>query len=616
MLASQYFSDSTTRRALVRAARNELVALASERSTAVAAMVDAWKLEARLSSADDRVHERIARFVERPYSKHRLSVERALEALVVEREGLVRMAAYDVHSNWIGSSEFDSSSAGDAGVDAAALSFEGLKRGEIEVLLDRDAGDVPISRVFAPVFSRGVLVGYLEEARSFAPMEGLIDALPGRTSAHQLIWGRQADGTQSVLASDRGLRDLGSLPPFDWRQKGSTELFGESWMLESSSIPGLQLGAAALVPLRVALGGADALRRLVIGLSAIVLLGVVLIVHALSKRIAEPVESMASVAQRVKEGDTSARATEFRSSELGLLGSTFNEMLWKLEQRRGVLEAEVAKRTEDLVHTNAALETQKEDLARSNADLRQFAYVASHDLRTPLRGISNLAAWLEEELGDSASESAAEYLGLLKGRVGRLERLLTDLLAYAQAGQDKHPLERVEVERLLHDVIELEGVADRVELELPSDLPVLHTRRIALQTVLQNLVSNSVKHAGSGALRLRLDWSVEGPLHTFEFADDGPGIAAQHRDRVFQVFQTLAPKADGIGTGIGLALVRKLVGLHGGRVRIVDSKNLSGLAIRFTWREGPSASLPDFSDPLAVTDTDSQHASNTWSPTR
>lgn len=222
------------------------------------------------------------------------------------------------------------------------------------------------------------------------------------------------------------------------------------------------------------------------------------------------------------------------------------------------------------------------ELKRSNEEMNSFAYVASHDLKSPLHGISQLATWITEDMGDQIGEETREHLRLLRSRVGRMESLLDDLLSYARAGRISESSVAVDTNELVQDIFELNAAAKSLKLEVAEGLPVLHTARAPLELVFRNLISNAIKHhhKPEGTIRISAQPIADG----FEFAvrDDGPGIAPEHQERVFGMFQTLRPRDEVEGSGIGLALVKKTIESIGGRLAL-ESDGKNGCTFLFTW---------------------------------
>ncbi len=250
-------------------------------------------------------------------------------------------------------------------------------------------------------------------------------------------------------------------------------------------------------------------------------------------------------------------------------------------------------RTRERAHSIAvgmtlALNQHADELARSNEDLEQFAYIASHDLKAPLRGIDNLASWIEEDLGDRLVGETKEHMQLLRGRVRRLEALLTDLLNYSRARQVSSELGTVDLRDLITTTWEMLNTDARMTLDLDIrlDTETVETQVSALQQVLTNLFSNAVKHhdRDHGTVFLRVTESFG--LYCFSVADDGPGIATDQRERAFKMFQTLRPRDEVEGSGMGLAIIRKLIDRIGGTIDVGDRAGGRGAEFCFSWPDG------------------------------
>jgi PAS domain S-box-containing protein len=227
---------------------------------------------------------------------------------------------------------------------------------------------------------------------------------------------------------------------------------------------------------------------------------------------------------------------------------------------------------------------QAQELKRQNEELEQFAYVASHDLKAPMRGIDNLVTWIEEDLTAVLTEDTRANMELLKTRVKRLESLLDDLLAYSRAGREDLVAEQVDAGALVAELATLVSPPQGLEVKAVPGLPVLHTPRAALTQALQNLISNAIKHhdhPSSGHVLVEARQS--GAMIEFIVTDDGPGIPKQFRSRVFGMFQTLRPRDEVEGSGMGLAIVKKLVERHGGSIWLTEGPDGVGLAVHFTW---------------------------------
>jgi signal transduction histidine kinase len=244
------------------------------------------------------------------------------------------------------------------------------------------------------------------------------------------------------------------------------------------------------------------------------------------------------------------------------------------------------------ITAEAAARAQREALIaaleRSNRDLDQFAYVASHDLKAPLRGISNLSTWIEEDLDAVMTPETREQMALLRGRVQRMEALIDGVLQYARAGRARAAPERVDVGALVREAAELLAPPAGARVEVADDLPPVVAERVPLQQVFLNLVGNALKYAGRPDAVVRVGWRAARPgWPEFWVADNGPGIAPEYHERVFGIFQTLQSRDRVEGTGIGLSVVKKIVEGQGGRVW-VESAAGAGATFRFTWPSAPA----------------------------
>jgi signal transduction histidine kinase len=266
------------------------------------------------------------------------------------------------------------------------------------------------------------------------------------------------------------------------------------------------------------------------------------------------------------------RALAQRFEELGVVNHKLDEQVHGLTVARTEAERALAA----LRVTSAALE-------KANRDLDQFAYAASHDLKAPLRGIATLSDWLEEDLAPVLTSKAKEQLRLLHGRVLRMEALIDGILAYSRASRGKVTLESIEVARFLRDVVELVSPAPGViTIDVPDSMPPLLVQVAPFQQVWMNLIGNAVKHGAREGAVIRLASQDAGDVWEFSVSDNGPGIEGRYHERIFRIFQTLASRDKVEGTGIGLAIVKKLVEDRGGRVW-VESEPGKGARFCFTW---------------------------------
>lgn len=230
-------------------------------------------------------------------------------------------------------------------------------------------------------------------------------------------------------------------------------------------------------------------------------------------------------------------------------------------------------------------EEQRLELARSNADLEEFAYVASHDLKAPLRAISHLVDWISEDIEATASTETIDNLKLLRGRVVRLQSLLDGLLAYARIGKARVSFEQVDIGQVVRDVVAVLSPPPGFEVVCDGTLPMLRTHRTPLLVVLQNLIANGLKHHDRDEGRITIAMKLVNGIAEFRVSDDGPGIEPRFHERIFVIFQTLSSRDDLESSGIGLAIVKKRVEAHGGRIWVESAPPARGTTIVFTWKE-------------------------------
>jgi len=237
--------------------------------------------------------------------------------------------------------------------------------------------------------------------------------------------------------------------------------------------------------------------------------------------------------------------------------------------------SELARLTSILAQTNAALE-------KRNHELDQFAYIVSHDLKAPLRAIANLATWLEEDLQEYLSGDTQYQMELLRGRVHRMEALIEGILNYSRVGRLKAALEWVDVHALLMDIIDSIAPPPGFTVIIGSGMPQLRTERLPLEQVFTNLISNAIKHHDRLEGQVNLSVQDQGDAYLFSVADNGPGIAPEFHERVFVIFETLKARDKVENTGVGLAIVKKIVEDKGGIIRL-ESQIGQGTTFYFTW---------------------------------
>lgn len=240
-----------------------------------------------------------------------------------------------------------------------------------------------------------------------------------------------------------------------------------------------------------------------------------------------------------------------------------NALNSELEHRVALRTAELAERTEQLAE-------RAKDLARSNAELQQFAYVASHDLQEPLRMVASFTQLLAKRYKDKLDDDAREFIHFAVDGATRLQTLITDLLAFSRVGTHAKPLEKTACDAVLDRVLaSLKlAIADNGAKITRAPLPTVMADPVQLGQLFQNLLTNGMKFHGEKAPLIHISAEQTRNAWKIRFRDNGIGIPREHAERIFVIFQRLHTKSEYPGTGIGLAICKKIVERHGGAIWI------------------------------------------------
>jgi signal transduction histidine kinase len=216
-----------------------------------------------------------------------------------------------------------------------------------------------------------------------------------------------------------------------------------------------------------------------------------------------------------------------------------------------------------------------------NRDLDTFVTFASHDLRAPLRGIKNLVIWLSEDLVDVINPDSQKKFDMITSRVHGMEVLLNDLLQYAQIGRVESNPTNVCIEELLRDIINELEIPTDFTIHIAPEMPNLVADYRALYQIFVNLIQNAVKHHTRKDGRVEIAATHQGHCYRFDITDDGPGILLEYQPNIFQIFKTFGNTDRRNNTGVGLAIVKKIVELQDGTITI-ESNGYNGTIFRFT----------------------------------
>lgn len=219
------------------------------------------------------------------------------------------------------------------------------------------------------------------------------------------------------------------------------------------------------------------------------------------------------------------------------------------------------------------------DLERANKDLDAFASIVSHDLKAPLRAISSLAAWAEEDAGDLAPQSR-EHLEGIRARVRRMDQLIDGILEYSRSGRTDMPIETVDAHAAARQVIEALDIPEGMTVRIEGALPTLSANMTMVQQNFQNLIGNALRHMGKADGEVVVACAEERDVYVFTVRDNGTGIDEGEVRDIFRMFRTGSGSATA-GTGVGLAIVKKNAETMGGRAWVTSKKG-AGAAFHFS----------------------------------
>jgi signal transduction histidine kinase len=333
---------------------------------------------------------------------------------------------------------------------------------------------------------------------------------------------------------------------------------------------------------RARAGRRDYLSIFIVALSlavGVVIAAAFFVWRGLHRWVLEPIERLGAQTREVAGGDTYRQIAAQGPVE-------FTALSTDVEAMRLQIAGQLARAQE----IQEELRIQGEELARSNDDLQQFAYVASHDLSEPLRKVANFCQLLERQYGPQLDDRARQYIDFAVDGAKRMQRLISDLLALSRVGRTTEQFVAVDLDDALDDALSTlnDVIAESgARVERMTKLPVVPGDQSLLTSLFENLVGNAVKYRRedvSPLVRIRAEHGET--AWTISVEDNGIGIDAEYAERIFVVFQRLHLRDKYGGTGIGLALCRKIVEFHGGRIWLADVESEQGATFRFTFPKG------------------------------
>ncbi len=277
------------------------------------------------------------------------------------------------------------------------------------------------------------------------------------------------------------------------------------------------------------------------------------IIRTISKRI----NNMVVLAEDISKGNFKVNISDKNNDEFTALSMSLNSMAQKLD-----------------ITFN--------ELNKKNKELNQFAYVVSHDLKAPLRGIDNIMNWIQEDTIHNIPVEAQKYLELIRGRIRRMENMIEGLLAFSRINFAEKKKEKVDISALITEILDFISLPKNFTISLPEKLPICNTNKLQLQQVFSNLITNAIKHHTGTKGNIWIRYKTLANLYEFEIEDDGPGIEKDYHEKIFGIFQTLKERDAYESTGVGLAIVKKIVEENDGTVK-VNSDLGKGARFIFTW---------------------------------
>ena len=277
----------------------------------------------------------------------------------------------------------------------------------------------------------------------------------------------------------------------------------------------------------------------------------------LAYRISTRIIGMVKMANEIAAGNYEVHTKESGRDELSLLARSLNHMAHVLKENITLLQ-------------------------RKNQELDQFAHIVSHDLKAPLRGIDNVVSWIQEDHAGEISPKLTEYIEIIKGRLIRTENLIHGILSYARIGKEKQEKEEVDLNQLVDEISEAIIVKSGIKVIISSKLPKLFTEKVPLLQVFSNLIGNAVKHHDKKNGFIKVYHYEHLSHYEFFVEDNGPGIGKNYHNKIFVIFQTLHERDMVESTGVGLAIVKKILDDRNQKINIISDAG-KGAIFSFTW---------------------------------
>jgi signal transduction histidine kinase len=396
--------------------------------------------------------------------------------------------------------------------------------------------------------SRGLIIAhqanpkYVQEQTDFSSAPPVRAALAGQ------------DGTMQYICPMHAQEELGAYTP----------------------LPGTGWAVVYLVPAQIAFAPLTRLVYTTLFITIVIAIIVIIIGLAIVRQITKPLGQLTAAAVKIGTGDLSQRVKVTTGDELGQLGTEFNQMAVSLSEKEAQLRDYAAQ-------LEYKVEERTVELTRSNADLAQFAYVASHDLQEPLRMVSSYLQLIEQRYKDKLDAAGTEFMNYAVDGATRMQTMINDLLTFSRVGTRGKPFEPTDCEVILDQTLaNLQMAIEESQAIITHDpLPTVMSDDTQMVLLFQNLIGNAIKFRTQEQMRVHISAEAKGREWVFSVRDNGIGIDPQYFERLFVIFQRLHSKEEYPGTGIGLAVCKRVVERHGGRIW-VESQPGQGSTFYFT----------------------------------
>jgi signal transduction histidine kinase len=302
-------------------------------------------------------------------------------------------------------------------------------------------------------------------------------------------------------------------------------------------------------------------------------------------KLAAPIVKLTVGSKHIAEGDLNYRVSIQGNDEIGALAKTFNEMTQTLQETIIYRDREILnrKKAENVLEfLNKDLNSTVKQLTEANRQLNEFASIAAHELKSPLRAIGILSGLMAVDYRDRLDEDGRKNLDILVGRAERMSAFLDGLVVYSKLGRATVKKKKVNLNDIVREVIAHLDVSEKnIEVTVENELPVVIGDETNMIQVFQNLLDNAVKNMDKPEGHVNIDCVEENGFFKFSVADDGPGIERRYFEKIFKIFQILGNRDECERIGIGLAVVKKIVEMYGGKAW-VQSRVGSGSTFFFT----------------------------------